>query len=102
VAIRSGLPCEAVRSERPSGEGGSAGKRGVMARGAYMRGHSLRWEAFVNGEIFMRREITAGVFAGRFLSPVFTRDEHCPGHPHICHHAKLERNRTIRGRVITI
>jgi len=39
---------------------------------------------------------------GGFLSRVFTLDEICPGHRHICHLAKFERNWTIRSRVKAI
>jgi len=39
VAINFGLPREAVRSERPSCDGGRAGRAGVME--TYVGGHAL-------------------------------------------------------------
>jgi len=50
---------------------------------------------FVNGE-FIRGKLWPGGFAVReLLYRVSTPDERCPSHPHICHRAKFERNRTI-------
>jgi len=57
VAIKSKLPLKAVRSERPSGERGFAGKRSVMAKMesifalAYAEvGDVCEWGAFMRGE----------------------------------------------------
>jgi len=50
----------------------------------------------------MRGEIMAGSMRGRLLYRVFTPDERSPEHRHICHLAKFERNRTVRGRVTDI
>jgi len=93
-----------VRSEHPSGEGGSVGGADVyVERAAYV--HQACDEV---GDV-RELKVSAGeklwwlVFTGRgAFVRVSTAVEQCPSHPHICHAAKLEQNQTVSGRVIAI
>jgi len=64
VAIKSGLPREAMRSEHPSDEGSST-EDGVIARGAYMREHTLGWGCLWLKSVYVGDGHYGGVFAGR-------------------------------------
>jgi len=55
VAIKSELPREAERSERPAGEGGSAeGAKGYDEKGRMCVRRAMRWGTFVNKDYSAR------------------------------------------------
>jgi len=92
-----------VRRKRPSGEGEYAGLAGIIVRGGVCAWACAGVGTFVGKRRRLCGGVIAEVFVGRgLLSPVFTADERCSERPHICHLAKFERNRTVRGRVIAL
>jgi len=80
-----------MRRRGMRGENGSYGEREYTVVGTC-----------VGGGVYVGK-LWQGSFWGKgLLSRVFTADERCSEHPHVCHSTKCERNQTIPGPVIAI